>query len=368
MAISATLTVNTGGQPYPVYIANGMLSRAGEALTDILPSKKICVVTDETVAKTHLFLLMRALEVSGFQASPPIILPAGESSKNFQNLQMIVDRCLSYKLDRKSTLIALGGGVIGDITGFAASMIMRGINFVQVPTTLLAQVDSSVGGKTAINTAQGKNLVGAFYQPRAVLIDTETLKSLPIRELKAGYAEVLKYALIGRPDFFEWLEQNLEKVMSYDAEALQYIIEVSCREKAAVVAADEREEKDIRALLNLGHTFGHALEAMAGYNGTLLHGEAVAIGMALAFDFSTVMGHCPAADAKKVAAHLGRAGLLSAAPFRVDPRVMLDKMRSDKKKSGDLMTLILARGIGKAFVDKNVAESEVLAFLENIFV
>lgn len=368
MTSDIKLTVDTGHQQYPIFIGDGLVSRAGSLLLGLVASKKVCVVTDDIVAKIHLFPLMHALESAGFQACPPIILKAGESSKNFENLQMIIEKCLSYKLDRKSTLIALGGGVVGDITGLAASMIMRGIGFAQVPTTLLAQVDSSVGGKTAINTAQGKNLAGAFYQPRAVLADTATLKSLPERELKAGYAEVLKYALISRPDFFEWLDMNLSKILARDESALAHIVEVSCAEKAKIVAADEREEKDIRALLNLGHTFGHALEALAGYDGRLLHGEAVAIGINFAFQFSVKKGLCPPQDALLVTRHLNKSGLMIAPPFKVNAQAMLEKMRTDKKISGGAMTLILSRGIGAAVVDKKISEEEVLSFLQDVLI
>ena len=352
---------------YDIHIGEGLLSRAGDMLKAVLPSKKICVVTDEHVAKHYLFDFMHALEFAGFTPYPPIILKAGEETKSFQQLQHIIEKSLSYKLDRKSALVALGGGVIGDITGFAASIILRGINFVQVPTTLLAQVDSSVGGKTAINAPQGKNLVGSFYQPKTVLIDTGTLRTLPERELKSGYAEILKYALIDSPEFFQWLEQNSAKLLAGDAETLTYAIEYSCKAKAAIVKADEKEQKDIRALLNLGHTFGHALEAMGGYDGRLLHGEAVGIGLKLAFGFSRETGLCPAADVDALDKHLDRAGLLQKPPFPVTAKEMLERMKGDKKAKDGKMTFVLARGIGKSFVANDVAEEKVAEFLRSRF-
>jgi 3-dehydroquinate synthase len=307
---------------------------------------------------------MKAFEAAGFVCTPPIILPPGEETKNFAQLQYIIDKALSYKVDRKSAFVALGGGVIGDITGFAASILLRGIPFVQVPTTLLAQVDSSVGGKTAINTKQGKNLVGSFYQPRLVLIDTDTLKTLPEREMKAGYAEVLKYALINDPGFFKWLEQEGGKVLSGDGAALTQAIQTSCVAKAKIVAADEREQNDIRALLNLGHTFGHALESLYNYDGRLLHGEAVGIGVKMAFNFSEALGLCPGPEAQQVARHLTNKGLMDKPPAKVTAAEMIEKMRGDKKASGGKMTLVLLKGIGKAFVAKDVEEGRLKDFLQ----
>jgi 3-dehydroquinate synthase len=357
--------VDTGHEAYDITIGAGLIASAGERLRQVLPaSGKVCIVTDETVAKLYLMPLMKALEFAGFHAMPPVILPPGEETKNFERLQYIIDKCLSYKLDRKSAIVALGGGVVGDIAGFAASILLRGVPFVQVPTTLLAQVDSSVGGKTAINTQHGKNLVGAFYQPRAVLIDTDTLKTLPEREMKAGYAEIVKYALIDDPALFGWLEQNGDKMMKGDAQALVHAVKASCAAKARIVAADEKETKDIRALLNLGHTFGHALEAIYHYDGRLLHGEAVGIGIKMAYGFSAALGLCAADESKLVAQHLTARGLMVAPPGKVGAGEMLEKMKSDKKASGGKMTLVLARGIGKSFVAKGVAEDSLRAFLE----
>ena len=344
-----------------------MLAQAGEQLTPLLPSKKLCIVTDETVAKLYLVKLMNTLEEAGLKPCPPIILPAGEQTKNFQQLQYIVEKLLSYKLDRHSTVIALGGGVIGDITGFAASMLMRGVGFVQIPTTLLSQVDSSVGGKTGINTAAGKNLAGAFYQPKTVLIDTDVLKTLPPRELKAGYAEILKYALISDPAFFNWLEQHGRAVLEGDAAAQKYAIDASCRAKAAIVEEDENEQKDVRALLNLGHSFGHALEALGGYDGRLLHGEAVGIGCLLAFEFAQQMELCPVHDVDRLRLHLLKTGLMAEPPFKVTAAAVLDAMRGDKKNKDGHITLILVKGIGQAFVDRHISDTELLAFLKKKF-
>ena len=356
--------VDTGGSAYDIVIGNGILAGAGKRVSELLPASKICVVTDDKVAKLYLVNFMKALEAAGILCTPPIIIPSGEETKNFAQLQYIIEKALSYKLDRKSALIALGGGVVGDITGFAASVILRGIPYIQAPTTLLAQVDSSVGGKTAINTPHGKNLVGSFYQPRLVLIDTSTLKTLPAREVKAGYAEILKYALIDDPAFFTWLEQNGNKVLAGDEPALAHAIRVSCAAKAKIVAADEKEQKDIRALLNLGHTFGHALESLYNYDGRLLHGEAVGIGVKMAFGFSEALGLCPASETKQVAKHLADKGLMSAPPAKVTAQEMLEKMRGDKKASGGKLTLVLLRGIGQAFVARDVEEGKLKGFLE----
>jgi 3-dehydroquinate synthase len=359
--------IDLGAHAYDIIIGQGLLSQAGAYLSPILNSKKICVVTDETVAKLYLVKLMKTLEESGLNACPPVILPPGESTKNFHQLQYIAEKCLSYKLDRKSTLVILGGGVIGDIAGFAASMIMRGIGFVQIPTTLLSQVDSSVGGKTGINTALGKNLVGAFYHPKIVLIDTDVLKTLPLRELKAGYAEIVKYALLNNPAFFDWLELNGKALLEGNAELQKYAIDVSCRTKAAIVEEDEDEQKDIRALLNLGHSFGHALEALGGYDGRLLHGEAVGIGLLLAYEFSRQLGLCPPADIERVRAHLLKTGLMTEPPFKVTASQILDRMRGDKKNRDGQITLILAKGIGQAFVAHHVNETDLMAFLQQKF-
>ncbi len=359
--------VSLGARAYDIVIGQGILSQAGAHLSPLLASKKLCVVTDETVAKLYLVKFMKALEEAGLNTCPPIILPAGESTKSFKQLQYIIDKSLSYKLDRKSTLVALGGGVIGDITGFAAAILMRGVGFVQIPTTLLSQVDSSVGGKTGINTAGGKNLVGAFYHPKLVLADTDVLKTLPERELKAGYAEILKYALVNNPAFFDWLELNGKALLDGNAALQKYAIDASCRAKTALVEADEDEQKDIRALLNLGHSFGHALETLGGYDGRLLHGEAVGIGTLLAYEFSLQRGLCPSGDVERLRQHFLKTDMITEPPFAVSAQDMLARMQSDKKNRDGQITLILSRGIGKAFVAPHISETDLLAFLQTKF-
>lgn len=364
--LQSIVNVSLKENPYDIIIEKGALAQAGGYLIPLLPSKKICIVTDENIAKIYLFPLMKTLEGAGFICYPPIIIPAGEKSKNFIILQEVIEKSLSYKLDRKSTLIALGGGVVGDLTGFAASIIMRGINFVQIPTTLLAQVDSSVGGKTGINTLHGKNLVGSFYQPKLVLIDTDMLQTLPLRELKAGYAEILKYALMANAEFFHWLEDNSQGILDGDAEKQRSAIEKSCRIKAGIVIEDATETKDIRALLNLGHTFGHALETLGGYDGRLLHGEAVGIGMKWAFEFSHFLGFASESDAAKISRHLTNNKMMTKPPFPVTAQDVLEKMHSDKKNSHGTITLILAKAIGQAFVYRDTTEAKLTEFLHSV--
>jgi 3-dehydroquinate synthase len=352
---------------YDIIIEGGLLGAAGRLLSSVMTAKRFCIVTDTHIAELpHMLTLIKSMETAGLSVTAPIVLPAGEGTKDFHHLQYIIDNALERGLDRHAAFIALGGGVVGDITGFAAAVLMRGIPFVQIPTTLLAQVDSAVGGKTAINTARGKNLVGAFYQPRAVLIDTDVLQTLPIREMKAGYAEVLKYALINKPAFFNWLEDHAEAILSGDAAAQAEAIAISCHAKAEIVADDEREEKDIRALLNLGHTFAHALEKLGGFDGRLLHGEAVGIGLYWAAAFSAHLGLCSAEDAAKVQAHLEKAEMMTCPPFAVAAADMLEAMRGDKKSRDGKMTLILMKGIGRAFVARDADEAAVLSFLKNI--
>ena len=352
---------------YDIIIESGVLNAAGNILSSVMQAKRFCIVTDAHIAALpHMLTLIKSMETAGLSVTAPIVLPAGEGTKDFHHLQYIIDNALDRGLDRHAALIALGGGVIGDITGFAAAVLMRGIPFVQIPTTLLAQVDSAVGGKTAINTARGKNLVGAFYQPRAVLIDTDVLQTLPAREMKAGYAEVLKYALINKPAFFDWLEDHAEAILSGDAAAQAEAIAISCNAKAEIVADDEREEKDIRALLNLGHTFAHALEKLGGFDGRLLHGEAVGIGLYWAAAFSAQQGLCAAEDVAKIKAHLDKAGMMTAPPFAVAAAAVLEAMRGDKKNRDGKMTLILMKGIGRSFVSRDADEAAVLSFLKTM--
>lgn len=353
------IPVELGDRRYDVRIEAGALDRSAELLAPYARNRLI-VVTDETVAAAQL----PRLKHPNIEA---IVLPAGEATKSWSQLEALCDRLLALEVERGEQIVALGGGVIGDLTGFAAAIVKRGMGFVQIPTTLLAQVDSSVGGKTAINTRAGKNLIGAFYQPSFVLIDPTVLDTLPPRELRAGYAEVVKYGLISDPDFFAWCDANAEALLSGDAEARAYAIAHSVRAKAQIVGEDERETADRRALLNLGHTFGHALEAETGFGPTLLHGEAVAAGMALAFRFSAERGLCSADDADRVVMHLRKLGLpydCASAGVKVSGERLAAHMAHDKKKAGGRVPFILARGIGQAFVDKSVALEDVAAFLD----
>ncbi len=364
-APAETVRVELAERSYDIIIGEGLLADAGTYLAPVLKRPRVVVISDETVAGLHLAPLQDALNGSGI-GNDAIIVPAGEGSKNFTQLQSLLDNLLDLRIERRDTILALGGGVVGDLAGFAAAILRRGIDFIQLPTTLLAQVDSSVGGKTAINAAQGKNLIGAFHQPRLVLADVAALTSLPARELRAGYGEVVKYGLIDDFDFFQWLEKNGADLLAGSAEAMRHAVAVSCRSKAAIVARDERESGD-RALLNLGHTFAHALEAEAGYDGRVLHGEAVSVGMCMAFALSTRLGLCPSQDAERVRRHLSEMGLPTGAYelalAELTAETMVGHMRQDKKVSDGQLTFILARGIGQAFVTKDVAEEEVKAML-----
>ncbi|MGJ8561298.1 MAG: 3-dehydroquinate synthase [Litorimonas sp.] len=361
-----TVRVDLGARSYDITIGPGELSRLGERLRAVTTSDRVAVVTDENVHALHGPAIAEAL--SDFRTHM-IVRPAGESQKSMAGLDAVLDSLFRAGFDRSDTILAFGGGVIGDLSGFAASVYKRGATFVQVPTTLLAQVDSSVGGKTAINNAYGKNLVGAFYQPQLVLIDTNLLSTLPDRQVKAGYAEVVKYGLIDRPDFFEVLDAGAgARVLALEPDALRDAISVSCSAKADVVAQDEREGGR-RALLNLGHTFAHALELTAGYDGDLLHGEAVSAGMDMAFEFSSRLGLCPPAQTKRVHDHLSRLSMPTRADmgrFLTDPNALLGHMRQDKKNEGGRITLILARGIGQSFIEKSVSETDLLAYLKDI--
>ena len=354
-----------GWPPYDIHIGPGLLARAGELVRPLLARPKTLVVTDENVARHHLDTLSASLDAADIDHAVTV-LPAGEASKSWQRLQALVEDILARQLERNDHIIAFGGGVIGDLAGFAAAIARRGMPFIQIPTTLLAQVDSSVGGKTGINSPHGKNLIGAFHQPSVVIADTDVLATLPRRQLLAGYAEVVKYGLLGDADFFAWLEAHGKDVLALAPEAIMHAVATSCRAKAAIVTEDARE-RGRRALLNLGHTFGHALEAALGYDGTLLHGEAVAIGMAQAFRFSERLGLCPPGRAARVAAHLSALGLpadVRAIRQRLPkPEGLLELMRQDKKASGGHLVFILVRDIGQAFIARDLAEREVLAFL-----
>ncbi len=360
------LTVALSSAQYDVVVGPGLLARAGALLAPVLPQKRCFVVTDATVAPLHLPALLAGLEETGFSATP-ITVPAGEASKRLEVFADITDRILDAAAERRSAVIALGGGVVGDLAGFAAAATLRGLPFVQVPTTLLAQVDSSVGGKTGINTRQGKNLLGAFHQPRMVIADTATLASLPVRELRAGYAEVAKAGLIGDPAFFAWCEDHGAAVVGGDATIQAEAVLRACAFKAQVVGDDEREEKPSggRALLNLGHTFGHALEAELGF-GTILHGEGVAVGIGLAFRLSARLGLCAPEEAERVIAHLDAVGLpaeLNRLNRRLSAERLILHMRRDKKTRDGRLTFVLAHGIGQAFTKDDVPTAEVTALL-----
>ncbi|MFC3724336.1 3-dehydroquinate synthase [Neoaquamicrobium sediminum] len=361
-----TVHVALGSRAYDILIGGGLLASAGDTLARRFPGARAAIVTDENVAARHAATLKQSLEGAGIATATITIVP-GERSKSFAVLQQVVDEVLAARLERGDIVIALGGGVVGDLAGFVSGIVRRGMAFVQVPTSLLAQVDSSVGGKTGINTTHGKNLVGVFQQPGLVIADSDVLDTLPEREFRAGYAEVVKYGLIDRPDFFAWLEANWRDIFSGGSARVEAIA-VSCQAKADVVARDEFEAGD-RALLNLGHTFGHALEAATGYDSArLVHGEGVAIGMAMAHRFSSRMNLASPDDAARVEAHLSAVGLpVAVSQISGDlpgPERMLDYIAQDKKVSRGSLTFILTRGIGRSFVARDVPASEVLSFLK----
>jgi 3-dehydroquinate synthase len=363
--MSRSIPVGLGERAYRVEIGAGLMDSAGERLRPFVKRDRVAVVSDETVWGLHGARLTSGLAKAGISVAP-IVIPPGEGSKSFAGLEDVCDRLLALELDRGDLIVAFGGGVVGDLTGFAAAIYKRGVDFAQIPTTLLAQVDSSVGGKTAIDTPRGKNLVGAFHQPRLVLADLDVLSTLPDREMRAGYAEIVKYGLLGDLAFFEWLEANAAKVLARDPEALIHAVARSVEMKAEIVAEDEREQGR-RALLNLGHTFAHALEAETGYGEALLHGEAVGAGMALAFRFSAAQGLASGQDAGRAVAAIAASGLpvaMDAVPgFPFDAGRLVRHMAQDKKAEGGRLTFILARAIGDAFVAKDVDAEAVRRFL-----
>ena len=352
---------------YDIHIGTGLLRSCAPLLSPLLKRPFVAIVTDENVAQAHLERLTQTLDSAGISHVTKI-MPPGEASKSFTGLETLVDWSLDNKVERQDMVIALGGGVIGDLTGFAASTLRRGVRFTQIPTTLLAQVDSSVGGKTGINVRQGKNLVGAFHQPSLVLADLDVLQTLPDREFRAGYAEIVKYAAICDRPFFDWLESNLDALKSRDTQALSYAIAKSCQTKADIVAQDEKEH-GARALLNLGHTFAHAYENLTGYSDNLLHGEAVGLGMAQAARLSVDLGLCPETDAQALVNHLASAGLpisqtdVKGGPFEATN--LVNAMAQDKKVSQGVMTFILMKAIGKAFITNDVSAKQITTFLQN---
>ncbi|WP_429819997.1 3-dehydroquinate synthase [Ensifer sp. B1-9] len=364
-AAERQVRVDLGDRSYDILIGPGLIAAAGEQIAARLKGRKMAVITDENVAPRYLEPLMASLKGRDIDAVS-LVLPAGEKTKSFEHLIPVCETVLGARIERNDAVIALGGGVIGDLTGFAAGIVRRGSRFIQIPTSLLAQVDSSVGGKTGINSPHGKNLIGVFHQPDLVLADTDVLDTLSPREFRAGYAEVAKYGLIDKPDFFAWLEKNWQAVFAGGAARIEAIA-VSCQAKADVVAADEREN-GLRALLNLGHTFGHALEAATEYDSArLVHGEGVSIGMVLAHQFSARMNLASPDDATRVEAHLKSVGLptrMSEIPGTLPPAErLMDAIAQDKKVKGGKLTFILTRGIGQSFVADDVPASEVMGFL-----
>ena len=363
------LSVQLSTTTYDVVIGDNLLARAGALLAPRLPQKRAVIVTDATVGPLHLSTLEAGLAETGFQTDS-ITVRGSEAGKNIEAYIEVVEQLLDKRVERRTAVIALGGGIVGDLAGFAAATTLRGLPFVQIPTTLLSQVDSSVGGKTGVNTRHGKNLIGAFYQPKMVLADTGTLATLPPRELRAGYAEIVKAGLIGDAAFFAWCERFGAAVVNGDREAQAEAIRRACAFKAAVVGDDEREEKpnDGRALLNLGHTFGHALEADYGYDGGLLHGEGVAVGLGLAFKLSARLGHCPQADAERVIAHISGVGMAAELPLlnrRFSAERLIGHMRRDKKVRDGALHFVLARGIGQAFTSADVPVEAVTELLRD---
>ena len=357
------VNVDLGDRSYPVRIESGGLDWCGQMLEPFARDGRIVVVTDRNVLEAQGDRLTAGLNRAGLSPDGIVIAP-GEESKDWSHLARLADDLIARGVERGDHIVAFGGGVIGDLAGFAAAILKRGCGVIQMPTSLLAMVDSSVGGKTGINTPAGKNLVGAFHQPGLVLIDPDCLDTLPVRELRAGYGEVVKYGLIDDPDFFAWCEANGSVLLAGEQSAREHAVTACVRSKAAIVADDERESGR-RALLNLGHSFAHALEAESGYR--LLHGEAVAIGLCLAFRFSAEQGLCPAADAERVEAHLRSVALptsIEEAGIAADGDSLAERIRHDKKASGGQIRLILARGIGQAFVAPDVPLAEIAAFLD----
>ncbi len=366
VAAEKKVHVPLGDRAYDILIGPGLIARAGAEITARLKGRKAAIVTDANVAPIYLDALVASLEASGIACST-LVLPAGEKTKSFEHLMTVCDKVLEARVERNDYVVALGGGVIGDLAGFAAGIVRRGVRFVQVPTSLLSQVDSSVGGKTGINSRHGKNLIGVFHQPDLVLADTDVLNTLTEREFRAGYAEVAKYGLIDKPDFFGWLETNWQAVFAGGDARIQAIA-TSCQAKSDVVVADERENGP-RALLNLGHTFGHALEAATAYDSArLVHGEGVSIGMVLAHEFSARMNLASPDDAKRVETHLKAVGLptrMSNIPGELPPAErLMEAMAQDKKVKNGQFTFILTRGIGQSFIADDVPQSEVLSFLK----
>ncbi len=361
-----TIHVGLKKKGYDIVIGTNLLDQTDKGLADLIKNRQVVIICDEKVAVFHLGAVEKHAKTLA-KSVHCVRVPAGEASKSFPVFEQVIADILALTIDRQTVILAFGGGVVGDLAGFVAACLLRGLSFIQMPTSLLAQVDSSVGGKTGINTAAGKNLVGAFHQPRLVLADIAFLKTLPLRELRAGYAEIVKYGLLGNAAFFEWLEQYGKNILEGDEQALIHAVQTSCQMKADIVAMDEFETGK-RALLNLGHTFAHAFEAEAGYDGRLLHGEAVAAGLAMAFGFSRHLGLASRQDEMRVIAHLRALGLpacMADLPAgQASPQRLIQHMRKDKKSRDGNLTFILVESIGHAFVEHHVAEDQLHAFLE----
>ena len=363
--VSSILLPLAGNRNYTIHIGAGLLDQAGMLMGPLVQQKRVFIISDSHVGPLYLEKLQFSLSRYGMSSSY-IILPFGEKTKSFSIVEKILDTLLAARCERSTALVALGGGVVGDVAGFAAALLLRGVNFIQIPTTLLAQVDSSIGGKTGINTPYGKNLIGAFYQPNIVIMDISTLDTLPIHEIRAGYAEVVKYSCIESPSFFHWLERHGSQLIAGDIAARHYAVRMSAATKARIVSQDEREE-GLRALLNLGHTFGHALEVETGFGSELRHGEAVSVGMVLAFELSVQLGLCPAAETDRLRSHLTAIGLPVAIrqvlAHPPDPTRLLFHMALDKKRQNGRLPFVLARGIGRSFLHRSVGTEQVLAVM-----
>lgn len=365
--MSVVVSVPLDLRSYNIHIGSGLLQDSGRLLAGLSDKSvpTVPVITDENVASLHYENLATSLKASGFTPTP-IVLPPGEHTKSFAHLENLLEQLLALEIERGGLIVAFGGGVIGDLAGFAAGVLKRGVAFAQIPTTLLAQVDSSVGGKTAIDTKYGKNLVGVFHQPRIVIADISVLETLPPRELLSGYAEVAKYGLLGDAEFFSWLETHAQQALDGDETAITHAVAHSCKMKADIVARDERESGD-RALLNLGHTFAHALETASGYSSSLTHGEAVALGCVLAFKLSASLGYCTADDAAGVEAHFVTLGFKTRISqldgSRPSAEELLAHMRHDKKAQGGRLAFVLVKGIGKSFITRNIEEEAVKGIL-----
>jgi 3-dehydroquinate synthase len=359
-----TVNVGLGKRAYDIVIGRGVADTLSARIAALKPGARLAIVTDENVARTHLEAIESQLAAGGMTTAR-VVVPPGEGSKSFASFERVCDGLIEEKIERNDLIVALGGGVVGDLAGYAAASVRRGLDFVQVPTTLLAQVDSSVGGKTGINSCHGKNLVGAFHQPILVVADTALLDTLPPRDFRAGYAEVAKFGLLGDAGFFTWLEANWQDAFA-GGPAREHAIAIACRGKAAIVARDERETGE-RALLNLGHTFGHAFEAAAGFSEKLLHGEAISLGIVCAFEFSTRLGLLPTNEAGRVAHHLAAVGLPThvrdVPALQTNAEALMELIAQDKKVKRGKLTFILTRGIGKAFVAPDVDPAQVRAFL-----